>query len=54
MPKVRLTTPLSNEVVENLRIAQRVLISGILYTVCEAAHKKLVELLDQKKNYLLI
>ncbi len=50
MPKLKITTPLSDRVVQNLRIAQRVLISGVLYTACEAAHKKLIELLDHKKE----
>jgi len=50
MPKLKITTPLSDGVVENLRIAQRVLISGVVYTGCEAAHKKLMELLDRKKD----
>lgn len=49
MPQIKLTTPLSDETVENLRIGQKVLINGILYTGRDAAHKKMVELLDQGK-----
>lgn len=44
---VRLTTPLTTETVEKLRIGQRVLLNGKLYTGRDAAHKKLVELLDE-------
>lgn len=47
MTNIKLTTPLSNENVEKLRIGQRVLLNGVLYTGRDAAHKKLVELLDQ-------
>lgn len=44
--KIKLTTPLSDEVVEKLRIGQKVLLSGVLYTGRDAAHKKMIELLD--------
>ncbi|AEF94248.1 hydro-lyase, Fe-S type, tartrate/fumarate subfamily, beta subunit [Desulfotomaculum nigrificans CO-1-SRB] len=47
MTRVSLTTPLSNEVVANLRIGQQVSISGVIYTARDAAHKRLVELLDK-------
>lgn len=47
MPQIRLSTPLGDDVVEKLRIGQRVLLNGVLYTGRDAAHKKLVELLDQ-------
>ncbi len=42
---IRLTTPLSKEDVERLTIGDRVLLSGIIYTARDAAHKRLVELL---------
>ncbi|WP_018086751.1 Fe-S-containing hydro-lyase [Desulfurispora thermophila] len=47
MPHISLSTPLSDEIVENLRIGQRVLLNGVLYTGRDAAHKKLMELLDR-------
>ncbi len=50
MTEIKLTTPLTDEVVENLRIGQRVLISGKIYTGRDAAHKRLVELLEQGKE----
>ena len=50
MTQVRLTTPLTDETVANLRIGQQVLINGVIYTGRDAAHKRLVELLDQGKE----
>jgi len=50
MPQISLTTPLSDDVVEKLRIGQRVLLNGVIYTGRDAAHKKLVDLLDQGKE----
>ena len=44
---IRLTAPLSDPDAERLRAGQQVLISGIIYTGRDAAHKKLVELLDR-------
>lgn len=46
MSEIKLTTPVTSEEVEKLRIGQRVLITGKLYTGRDAAHKKLVDLLD--------
>lgn len=46
-PVIKLTTPLTSEDVEKLRIGQRVLLNGKLYTGRDAAHKKLVELLEK-------
>ncbi|HHW07416.1 MAG TPA: Fe-S-containing hydro-lyase [Clostridia bacterium] len=39
--------PLTDEVVEELRIGDQVYISGTVYTARDAAHKRLVELLDR-------
>lgn len=50
MTQIRLTTPLSDDVVENLRIGQRVSLNGIIYTGRDAAHKRLVELIEQGKE----
>jgi len=50
LTQIRLTTPLSDEAVARLRIGQRVSLSGIIYTGRDAAHKKLVELIDQGKE----
>jgi len=50
MDRISLTTPLSGEVVDSLRIGQRVLLNGIIYTGRDAAHKRLIEYIDQGKE----
>ncbi len=46
---IRLRTPLSDEDVERLKIGDRVLINGIIYTGRDAAHKRLFGLLKEGK-----
>ncbi len=46
---IRLTTPLKDEDFDNLRIGDRVLLSGVIYTARDAAHKRLVDLLREDK-----
>lgn len=41
-----LTTPLSDEDVMKLRTGDNVLISGVMYTARDAAHRRMVDLLD--------
>jgi len=43
----RITTPLTDEVVSDLHIGNSVLISGVIYTGRDSAHKRLVEALDR-------
>ena len=50
MPKtVYLTTPLTAEAVSSLEIGDQVLLSGIIYTARDAAHKRLIDLLEAGK-----
>jgi len=42
--------PMSIKDVEDLRIGDNVFITGVLYTARDAAHKRLVELLDKGEN----
>ncbi|MDZ7372732.1 MAG: Fe-S-containing hydro-lyase [candidate division KSB1 bacterium] len=42
-----ISTPLTDEVVEGLSAGDNVLLSGVIYTARDAAHKRLVELLDK-------
>lgn len=42
-----ITPPLSDEVVESLHAGDRLLITGTIYTGRDAAHKRLVELIDR-------
>lgn len=46
----KINTPMNDEVVENLRIGDSVLISGVVYTARDSAHKRLVETLDRGEN----
>jgi len=51
MPDViHLKTPLKDNDIASLKIGDRVLIHGIIYTARDAAHKRLVELIDQGKE----
>jgi fumarate hydratase subunit beta len=46
---IRLKTPFRDEEVEKLRRGDRVLISGVVYTGRDAAHKRLIDLLKAGK-----
>jgi fumarate hydratase subunit beta len=50
MDPIRLKTPLRNEEVEKLKRGDRVLISGVVYTGRDAAHKRLIDLLKAGKD----
>ena len=39
----RITTPLTDEIIEDLRVGDRVLLSGVVYTARDAAHKRMLE-----------
>jgi len=43
----RIKTPLTDEVVLDLRVGDRVLITGYLYTARDSAHKRLFELIEK-------
>ena len=47
---IRLQTPLSDKDVERLKTGDRVLITGVIYTGRDAAHKRLFDLLRDGKN----
>lgn len=44
---IQLSTPLSDEDIERLHAGDAVVLSGIIYTGRDAAHKRLLELLDK-------
>ena len=44
---MRLKLPLTTEVVEKLKAGDKVILSGVLYTARDSAHKRLVEALDK-------
>ncbi len=47
MEPIKLKTPLTKEVVGQLRAGQSCLVSGVIYTARDAAHKRLVEMLER-------
>ena len=47
---ISINTPLKDDVLEKLKIGDKVLISGIIYSARDAAHKRLVELLNNGKE----
>jgi fumarate hydratase subunit beta len=44
---VRLTTPLTDEIVKTLAAGTRVTLSGVVYTARDAAHRRFMDLLDR-------
>jgi len=48
--EIHLQTPLKSEDLEKLKTGDKVMISGTVYTARDAAHKRLVELLEQGKE----
>ncbi len=47
--QVKITTPLTDEDVLRLRAGDKVLITGVLYTARDAAHKRLIEIVNAGK-----
>ncbi|WP_161822826.1 Fe-S-containing hydro-lyase [Sporotomaculum syntrophicum] len=50
MTPIRLKTPVTDDIIKQLRIGQKVLINGFLYTGRDAAHAKLVALIDNGQD----
>ena len=46
----KITTPLTEEILQDLKAGDNVLISGIIYTGRDAAHKRLVELVEKGED----
>jgi len=46
---VRVTSPLSRITAQSLRVGDEVLISGVIYTARDAAHTRLVSLIEKEK-----
>lgn len=47
---IKIQTPLTNDVIKQLKIGDEVFLSGIIYTARDAAHQKLVDLMAQGKE----
>jgi fumarate hydratase subunit beta len=50
MAEYKMTTPLTDEDIEKLKIGDIVYLSGTIYTARDAAHKRLVDLIDEGKE----
>jgi fumarate hydratase subunit beta len=48
--EIRIVTPVDEELLSGLKIGDRVLISGTIYTGRDAAHKRMVEALDKEEE----
>lgn len=47
---MKITAPLTGEMLAKLKIGDKVLLSGIIYTARDAAHKRLVETINQARS----
>jgi fumarate hydratase subunit beta len=50
MSEIRLKTPLTDEDVEKLKIGDKVLLTGVIYSARDAAHKRLFDLIQEGKS----
>ena len=50
MANIKITAPMSQEVARSLKAGDSCLISGVIYTARDAAHKRLCELVEQGKE----
>lgn len=48
--EIKLHTPLTNEEISQLKAGDSVLLTGTIYSARDAAHKRLIELLDEGKE----
>lgn len=54
LKEISLKTPLTREEIKKLKVGDKVLINGILYTARDAAHRRLKEALDKRNKLPLI
>lgn len=47
---IKIKTPLSTEIIINLKSGDRILLSGIIYTARDTAHKRMINLMQENKN----
>lgn len=48
--EIKLHTPLTQDKISNLKVGDSVLLSGVLYSARDAAHKRLIDLLNDGKE----
>lgn len=49
MAEHNITTPLTNDILAELKSGDTVYISGVIYTARDSAHKRLIDLIDKKE-----
>ena len=47
---MKITLPLTKEKIKMLKVGDKIYLSGVLYTARDAAHKRLIELMDNNSN----
>ena len=47
---IEIRTPLTEEKINNLKAGDQVLLTGSIYTARDAAHKRLVDLINENKK----
>ena len=50
MNAIEITSPLTDDVIAELKVGQKVLLSGTIYTARDAAHKKIVEAMQRGED----
>ena len=48
--EIRLQTPLTADKIKDLKAGDSILLSGVIYSARDAAHKRLIDLLDEEKE----
>lgn len=48
--EIKINTPLTEEVIRSLKVGDKVLLSGVIYSARDAAHGRLIELLNQGRD----
>lgn len=46
----KINTPFSNDVIKNLHVYDKVLISGVIYTARDEAHEKIIEMFNKQEK----
>ena len=46
----QIQTPLTDDVLKDLKIGEKVTINGVIYSARDAAHKRLVELIEKGED----
>lgn len=50
MRQIKITAPLSAETIKNLKAGDQILLSGVIFTGRDAAHKRMTELLEKNQD----